>query len=209
MEDVLEVYHRPFDPQRPQVCLDEASKQLVGEVAQPIPAEPGQPERFDYEYVRNGTANLFMLSEPLAGWRHVMVTERRTAKDFAEVLRWLAEDVYPEAERIVLVMDNLNTHKLASLYQAFEPEQARRIAERFEVHHTPRHGSWLNVAEIELSVLSRQCLDRRIESTEELVAEVDPWQTERNDRAVGVNWRFTTADARIKRRRLYPAVQNS
>jgi hypothetical protein len=208
MEDVLEVYHRPYDEKRPQVCLDETSKQLVGEVVQPLPPEPGRPERFDYEYVRNGTANLFMISEPLAGWRHVMVTERRTAKDFAEVVRWLAEDVYPEAERVVLVMDNLNTHALASLYQAFEPEQARRIAERVEVHHTPKHGSWLNVAEIELSVLARQCLDRRIASEDELLDEVAAWEDERNDRAVGVNWRFTTADARIKLRRLYPAVQN-
>jgi hypothetical protein len=208
MEDVLEVYHRPFDEKRPQVCVDEASKQLVGEVVQPIPAEPGQPERFDYEYIRNGTANLFMISEPLAGWRHVMVTERRTAKDFACVLRWLAEDVYPEAERIVLVMDNLNTHKLASLYETFPAEQARRLAERFEVHHTPKHGSWLNVAEIELSVLSRQCLDRRIESTDELLKELEPWSEGRNDRGIGVNWRFTTADARIKLRRLYPTVQN-
>lgn len=207
MEDVLEVYHRPYDPARPLICLDEASKQLVGEVVQPLPPELGQPERFDYEYVRNGTVNLFMLSEPLAGWRHVAVTERRTAKDFAEVVRWLAEDVHPEAERIVLVMDNLNTHKLASLYEAFPPEQARRIAERIEVHHTPKHGSWLNVAEIELSVLSRQCLDRRIGSADEVVDAVDVWQTERNDQAVGVQWRFTTADARIKLRRLYPAVE--
>jgi len=208
MEDVLEVYHRAYDEKRPQVCLDEASKQLVGETVTPLPPEPGQAERFDYEYVRNGTANLFMISEPLAGWRHVAVTDRRTAKDLAEVLRWLAEDVYPEAEKVVLVMDNLNTHRLASLYEAFEPEQARRIAERFEVHHTPKHGSWLNVAEIELSVLVRQCLDRRIESVEELLRELEPWEEERNDRAVGVNWRFTTADARIKLRRLYPATQN-
>ena len=207
MEDVLDVYHRPYDEKRPVVAVDEASKQLVGEAVQPIPAQPGQPERFDYEYVRNGTANLFMISEPLVGLRHVMVTERRTAKDFAEVVRWLAEDVYPEAERVVLVMDNLNTHKLASLYEAFEPEQARRIAERIEVHHTPRHGSWLNVAEIELSVLSRQCLDRRIESVDELREELEPWYEERNDRAVGVKWRFTTADARIKLRRLYPAFE--
>jgi hypothetical protein len=207
MEDVLDVYHRPYDETRPVVAVDEASKQLVGEAVQPIPAEPGQPERFDYEYVRNGTANLFMISEPLAGWRHVMVTERRTAKDFAEVLRWLAEDVYTQADRIVLVMDNLNTHKLASLYEAFPPDQARRIAERFEAHHTPKHGSWLNVAEIELSVLARQCLDRRIESTEELLKELEPWSEERNDRAVGVKWRFTTADARIKLRRLYPAIE--
>jgi hypothetical protein len=208
MEDVLDVYHRPHDPARPQVCLDEASKQLVGETVQPLPPEPGQPGRFDYEYVRHGTANLFMLSEPLAGWRHVMVTDRRTARDFAEVLRWLAEDVYPDAERVVLVMDNLNTHKLASLYEAFPPDQARRLAERFEVHHTPKHGSWLNVAEIELSVLARQCLDRRIASVEALLDQLEPWEAERNDRAVGVNWRFTTADARIKLKRLYPAVQN-
>jgi hypothetical protein len=207
MEDVLDVYHQPYDGEHPVVCLDEASKQLVGEAVVPIPAAPGQPERFDYEYVRHGTANLFMVSEPLAGWRHVLVTERRTAKDFAEVVRWLAEDVYPDAERVVLVMDNLNTHKLASLYEAFPPEQARRIAERIEVHHTPKHGSWLNVAEIELSVLSRQCLDRRIDSMDELVLAVDAWVSERNERAVGVNWRFTTADARIKLRRLYPTTE--
>lgn len=207
MEDVLDVYHRPYDAKRPVVALDEASKQLVGETVRPLPPQPGQPERFDYEYVRNGTANLFMLSEPLARWRHVMVTDRRTAKDFAEAVRWLAEDIYPDADRIVLVMDNLNTHKLASLYEAFPPEQARRIAERIEVHHTPKHGSWLNVAEIELSVLARQCLDRRIASVEELFEQLEPWEIERNDRAVGVNWRFTTADARIKLRRLYPAIE--
>jgi hypothetical protein len=206
MEDVLDVYHRPYDPERPVVCLDEASKQLVGETVRPISAEPGQPERFDYEYVRNGTANLFMLSEPLVGWRHVTVTDRRTAKDFAETVRWLAEDVYPAAQKIVLVMDNLNTHTPASLYEAFEPDQARRIVERLEIHHTPKHGSWLNVAEIELSVLARQCLDRRIESVEALIDQLEPWEIERNDQAIGVNWRFTTADARIKLRRLYPAI---
>jgi DDE superfamily endonuclease len=207
MEDVLEVYHRPYDEKRPLVCLDEASKQLVGEVAQPLPAAPGQPERFDYEYVRNGTANLFMLTEPLLGWRHVEVTERRTAVDFAGVVRWLVEDLHPEAEVVVLVMDNLNTHKLASLYEAFPPEQARRIAEKLEVHYTPKHGSWLNMAEIELSVLAGQCLDRRIASAGELLGEVGPWEEERNERQVGIDWRFTTADARIKLRRLYPAVQ--
>jgi hypothetical protein len=206
MEDVLEVYHRPHDAKRPLVCLDEASKQLVGEVVQPLPPEPGQPGRFDYEYVRNGTANLFMVSEPLVGWRAVQVTERRTAKDYAEVLRWLAEDVHPDAEVIVLVQDNLNTHTLASLYEAFAPEQARRLAERFEVHYTPKHGSWLNVAEIELSVLARQCLDRRIESAEELRREVGAWEAERNERAVEVRWRFTTAEARIKLHRLYPSL---
>ena len=206
MEDVLDVYHRPYDPKRPVVALDAASKQLVGEVAQPWPPEPGQPERFDYEYVRHGTANLFMVSEPLLGWRAVRVTERRTARDYAEVLRWLAEDVHPDAEAIVLVQDNLNTHTLASLYEAFPPEQARRLAERFEVHYTPKHGSWLNVAEIELSVLARQCLDRRIASAEELRGEVGAWQEERNERGVEIKWRFTTADARIKLRRLYPTL---
>jgi hypothetical protein len=207
MEDVLEVYHRPFDEKRPLVCLDEASKQLVGEIVQPLPAEPGQPERFDYEYVRNGTANLFMLSQPLLGWRHVEVTERRTTQDFAEVLRWLVEDLHPDAEKVVLVMDNLNTHKLASLYEAFAPEQARQIAERLEIHHTPKHGSWLNVAEIELSVLARQCLDRRIDSATELRREVGAWEEQRNDRAVEVRWRFSTADARIKLHRLYPSLR--
>jgi hypothetical protein len=206
MEDVLEVYHRPYDEKRPLVALDEASKQQVGEVVQPLPAKPGQPERFDYEYVRNGTANLFMVSEPLVGWRHVAVTERRTAKDYAEVLRWLAEDVHPDAEVIVLVQDNLNTHALASLYEAFPPEQARRLAERFEVHYTPKHGSWLNVAEIELSVLSRQCLDRRIASAEELRREVGAWEEERSERAVEVRWRFTTPEARFKLHRLSPSL---
>lgn len=207
MEDVLEVYHRPFDPKQPLVCLDEASKQLIGETRLPLPAEPGQPERFDYEYVRNGTANLFMISEPLLGWRTVQVTERRTAKDLAEVLRWLVEELHPDAERVVVVMDNLNTHKLASLYEAFPPEQARRIAERLEVHHTPKHGSWLNVAEIELSVLARQCLDRRIETMAELGHEVEAWEEPRNERAAEIQWRFTTADARIKLRHLYPSLQ--
>jgi DDE superfamily endonuclease len=207
MEDVLEVYHRPFDLRRPVVCLDEASKQLVGEARRPLPPQPGQPERFDYEYVRNGTANLFMVAQPLVGWRTVFVTERRTAVDFAEVLRWLVEELHAEADKVVLVMDNLNTHKLASLYEAFPPEQARRIAERLEIHHTPKHGSWLNVAEIELSVLSRQCLDQRIETLAALRREVTAWEEPRNDRAAEVQWRFTTADARIKLRHLYPSLQ--
>ena len=207
MEDVLDVYHRPYDEKRPLIALDESSKQLIGETIQPLPAEPGQPERFDYEYVRNGTANRFMISEPLLGWRAVKVTERRTAKDFAEVVRWLAEDVHREAEKLVLVMDNLNTHKLASLYEAFPPEQARRIAERLEIHYTPKHGSWLNVAEIELSVLSRPCLNRRIESIDELRNEVAAWEEARNEKQVEVRWRFTSADARMKLRRLYPVIQ--
>jgi len=208
MEDVLEVYHRPYDEKRPVVCLDEATKQLVGEVVAPVPAEPGRPERYDYEYVRNGTANLFMISEPLLGWRAVQVTERRTAVDFAEVVRWLVEEVHEDAEKVVLVMDNLNTHRIASLYEAFEPGRARRIAEKLEIHYTPVHGSWLNMAEIELSVLARQCLDRRIGSREELEREVAAWEEGRNERQVEVDWQFTTADARIKLRRLYPAIQS-
>ena len=207
MEDVLDVYHRPYDEKRPLVCLDETNKQLIGEVAEPIPMAPGRPERVDYEYVRNGTANLFMISEPLVGWRAVKVTDRRTALDFAEVVRWLVEEVYEEADKVVLVMDNLNTHRIASLYEAFPPERARRIAEKLEIHHTPVHGSWLNMAEIELSVLSRQCLDRRIESSEILAREVGAWELERNERMVEVKWQFTTADARVKLRRLYPAIQ--
>jgi hypothetical protein len=206
MEDVLDVYHRPYDEKRPLVCLDESSKQLIGETIQPIPAAPGQPERFDHEYVRNGVMNLFMITMPLLGWRAVQVTDRRTMLDFAEVIRWLVEEVHEEAEKVVLVMDNLNTHKLASLYEAFPPERARRIAERLEIHHTPKHGSWLNVAEIELSVLARQCLDRRIESAEELRREVAAWEGERNERGIEVRWQFTTADARIKLRRLYPTL---
>jgi hypothetical protein len=207
MEDVLDVYHRPYDERRPLVCVDEASKQLVGEVVRPLPPEPGQPERFDYEYVRNGTANLFMISEPLLGWRAVQVTDRRTAKDFAEVLRWLVEDVHAEADKVVLVTDNLNTHKPASLYEAFPPERARRIAERIEWHYTPKHGSWLDMAEIELSVLSRQCLDQRIGTREDLERAVGAWEAERNERGVEVKWRFTTADARIKLHRLYPSLE--
>ena len=206
MEDVLEVYHRPHDENRPLVCLDEASRQLIGETIQPIPAEPGQPERVDYEYVRNGTANLFLAFQPLIGWRDVIVTERRTAVDLAEVLRWLVEDVHAEAEKIVLVTDNLNTHTPACLYEAFPPEQARRIAEKLEWHYTPKHGSWLNMAEIELSVLARQCLDRRIATREEMDQEVQAWRSARNDREVKVQWRFTTADARIKLRKLYPTI---
>jgi hypothetical protein len=207
MEEVLDVYERPHDPKRPLVCLDEASRQLIEETRQPIPAAPGQPERFDYEYVRNGTANLFMITEPLLGWRSVKITQRRTAKDFAEVVRWLVEEVHSDAEKVVLVLDNLNTHKLASLYEAFPPEQARRIADRLEIHYTPKHGSWLNMAEIELSVLAKQCLNRWIASVEKLEREVSAWEEDRNERAVGICWRFTTADARIKLRRLYPPIQ--
>jgi hypothetical protein len=207
MEDVLEVYHRPYDEKRPLVCLDEASRQLIGETIVPTPAAPGQPERFDHEYVRNGTANLFLLFEPLIGWRHVEVTARRTAKDFAGVLRWLVEEVHDDAEKVVLVADNLNTHKPASLYEAFAPEQARRIAERIEWHYTPKHGSWLNMAEIELSVLQRQALAARIDSQEQMARVTAAWEEERNERGVEVKWRFTTADARIKLHKLYPSLQ--
>jgi hypothetical protein len=209
MEDVLEVYTRPYDPLRPQVCLDECSKQLVAETRSPLPAGPGQAERFDYEYERCGTANLFMLFEPLAGKRHVEVTERRTAVDFAHVVRDLADVHYPDAEKIVLVMDNLNTHKPASLYQAFAPEEARRLTERLEIHYTPKHGSWLDMAEIELSALATQCLDRRIADAETLASEVAAWQVRRNADGCTVDWRFKTEDARIKLKRLYPSIQPS
>lgn len=207
MEDVIEVYHRPPDPKRPLACIDESSKQLVSEVREPLPTAPGTPARYDYEYKREGTANLFMISEPLAGWRQVTVTDRRTAKDFAEVLRWLVEERHPEADKLVLVTDNLNTHDPGCLYEAFEPDRARRIAEKLEWHYTPKHGSWLNVAECELAALSGQCLDRRIGSAARLSQVVTAWVKERNERKVGVNWRFTTADARVKLRRLYPAPQ--
>jgi hypothetical protein len=207
MEDVLEVYHRPYDPKRPQVCIDEATKQLVGEVTQPLPAEPGQPQRCDYEYIRQGTANLFLVFEPLAGRRQVRVTERRTALDFAEVLRGLVEEVHADAERVVRVTDNLNTHTPACLDEAFEPERARRIAEKVEWHETPKHGSWLDMAEIELRVLARQCLDRRSATAEELRRAVGAWQGGRNERGVPARGRFTTTDARIKLRRLCPSIQ--
>ena len=208
MEDVLAVYTRPYDPARPVVCLDEISKQLVAETRTPLPAAPGQPERVDYEYERCGTANLFLACEPLAGHRHVTVTEQRTAVDFAEAVRDLLEVRYPQAERVVLVMDNLNTHKPAALYQAFEPAVARSLIERLEIHYTPKHGSWLNMAEIELSVLSRQCLDRRIPDTDTLTQQVAAWEQARNSDARPVNWRFTTPDARIKLKRLYPSIQD-
>lgn len=206
MEDIIEVYTRPYDPRRPQVCIDEASKQLVAEVQAPLPMEPGQPERTDYEYERRGTANLFMVFEPLAGRRRVAVTDRRTAVDFANVIRDLVDKDYPEAEKIVLVMDNLSTHKPSSLYEAFEPAEARRIFERLEIHYTPKHASWLDMAETELSVLGRQCLDRRIPDRETLTREVAAWEKDRNEASVLVDWQFTTADARIKLKRLYPSI---
>ncbi len=208
MEDVLDVYTRPYDPRRPQVCMDETSKQLVGETRVPGPGAPGRPARHDYEYVRNGVANLFMFCEPLAGKRRVKVTERRTRIEWAQAVRELVDEGYPQAEKIVLVMDQLNTHGPASLYEAFPPAEAKRIADRLEIHHTPKHGSWLNMAEIELGVLGRQCLDRRIGNTEALRHEVGAWEHDRNTRTAKVDWRFTAADARIKLKRLYPSIQS-
>jgi hypothetical protein len=207
MEDVLEVYTRPYDPRWPQVCFDEASKQLVAEVQQPLPVQPGQPARIDYEYKRQGTANLFMLFEPLAGRRRVLVTERRTNVDFAQAIRVLLDELYPEADKVVLVLDNLSTHGPAALYEAFAPAEARRLLERLEIHYTPKHASWLNMAELELSVLARQCLDRRIPDQALLAQEVGAWEAERNAAVVKVEWRFTTADARSKLKRLYPSTE--
>ncbi len=206
MEDVLEVYHRPFDASRPMVCLDETSKQLISETRPSLRPRPGRVRRVDPEYRRNGTASVFMLTVPLEGQRHVRVRERRKREDFAEVVRELCDELYPDAECIVLVMDQLNTHNIASLYQAFDPSEARRLAERLEIHLTPKHGSWLNMAEIELSVLSRQCLNDYFETGEQLAAAITEWERERNEKQVGIDWRFTTADARIKLKRLYPTI---
>ena len=206
MEDVLEVYKRPYDPTRPVVCLDETSKQLIGETRPPVPAAPGKVAQYDYEYVRNGVANLFMIFEPLAGQRDVEVTDRRTKKDYAECLRKISDEMYPDAEVIVLVQDNLNTHTPGSLYEAFEPAEAKRLADRFEVHYTPKHGSWLDMAEIELGILGRQCLSRRIEDVGMLRREVKAWEVARDGVDSKVNWQFTTADARIKLKKLYPSI---
>ena len=206
MEDILEVYHRPHDPEYPVVCLDETSKQLIAETRVPIAAKPGRPARHDYEYERNGTANLFMLFAPLEGWRHVEVTDRHTALDYARLLKQLSDEHFPGAARIVLVQDNLNTHKPASLYEAFPAAEARRLVERFEWHYTPKHGSWLDLAESELSVLSSQCLDRRIPDKQTLTEEVAAWQAERNKKQVKADWQFTTADARVRLKRLYPSL---
>ena len=206
MEDVLEVYTRPHDPARPLVCLDETSKQLVAETRAPLPMLPGQPARHDYEYERKGTANLFMLFAPLEGWRHVEVTDRRTAIDYAKILKDLSDTHFQRADKIVLVQNNLNTHSPASLYEAFAPDEARRLFERFEWHYTPKHGSWLDLAESELAVLSGQCLDRRIPDRATLEREVAAWLKRRNTNNAKADWRFTTADARIKLKSLYPVL---
>ena len=208
MEDVLDVYTRPYDPNHPFVCFDETSKQLVAEKIEPLPTEPGKERRYDYQYERNGVCNLFMFFEPLAGWRHVEVTNQRTAIDYARQMKYLVDERYPNATKITVVHDQLNTHAKASLYKAFEPTEAKRILDKLEFHYTPKHGSWLNMAEIELSVLTRQCLERRIADKETLIQEIVAWEEVRNREAHTVNWRFTTEDARIKLKRLYPSVQN-
>ena len=205
MEDVLDLYEEPYDPKRPKVCFDETSKQLVEDKRPPKSLKPGHPEYYDYEYKRNGTRNLFMIFEPQRGWRHVEVTERRTAQDFAHQMKWLVDEVYADAEVVRLVLDNLNTHRIASLYETFEPAEARRIARRLEFHHTPKHGSWLNMAEIEFAVFSRQCLDRRIPDEQTLKRETAALEDERNRARATANWRFTSQDARIKLHRLYPS----
>lgn len=206
MEDILELYHRPHDPKRPLVCFDESSKQQTKEVRQPIPAQQGQVAKYDTEYKRNGTSNLFMFFAPLEAWREVKVTDRRTMVDWAHCMRDLVDVHFPKAEMIILVMDNLNTHRLASLYLAFPPEEARRIIEKLDIHYTPVHGSWLNMAEIEFSALSKQCLNRRIPDQVSLKQEVSAWTESRNSASTTVNWRFTTEDARIKLHRLYPSI---
>lgn len=207
MEDVLTVYEQPYDPDYPQVCLDEKLVTLHGDVVEPLPVQPGYPERVDYEYERIGTANLFVMVERLSGYRHVAVTERRTAVDYAHQLQWLADGRYPQAKKIRLVQDNLNTHRLANLYRVFPPEEARRLTERFEVHYTPAHASWLNMAEIEIGIFERGCLRRRVASLEVLRQRVAALERERNAAHTTIHWRFTTGDARVRLARLYPALQ--
>ena len=208
MEDLLTLYTQPEDPQRPLVCMDEVPKQLISDVRDPLPAQPEQPLRVDYEYKRNGVANLFMFFEPFQGQRHVKVTDTRTRLDWAKAMRELSDEIHPEAEKIIVVLDNLNTHTPAAFYLAFEPDEARRLVDRFEFHFTPKHGSWLNMAEIELSVLSRQCIRRRIPDEQTLRHQVRAWVTDRNSKFVKVDWRFSTADARIKLKRLYPKIHD-
>lgn len=204
MEAVLELYSRPYDPQEPVVCFDERPVQLVSETRVPLPPEPGKPERYDYEYKREGTCNLFAFFQPLQGWRHIKVTEHRTSEDFALCMQYLVDGLFPEAAHIHLVLDNLNTHTPAALYQTFPPQEALRILSKLEFHYTPKHGSWLNMVELEFSVLSRQCLERRIPSITELQQETEAWEQERNQNRATVNWRFSTVDARTRFERLYP-----
>lgn len=206
MEDVLEVYHRPYDPDFPVVCMDESTRQLVGEVAEPIAMTENHCELIDHEYVRNGVATIFAEVEPLGGRRHVKITQRRTAQDWAEFIREMLDERYPYAKKVILILDSLNVHKIASLYEAFPPEEAKRLADRLELHFTPVHGSWLNICEIELSVLGRQCLNRRIENMEMMKSEVEQWQQDRNNRNASIDWQFTNEEARIKLKRLYPKI---
>jgi hypothetical protein len=206
MEEVLDVYETPYDPAEPVVCFDEVSKQLVGEVRAPQAARPGQPERVDYEYERRGTRNLFLFCEPLAGWREVAVTEQRTMQDFAQQMKWLLTERYPQAATVHVVLDNLNTHRPASIYETFAPAEARGLLKRLRFHYTPQHASWLNMAEIELSVLSRQCLDRRIPDEATLRQEIEAFVDTRNQAGARIEWRFTSQDARVKLHRLYPSV---
>ena len=209
LEDVLDVYARPYDPKRPQVCFDEQLVQLIAEKRKPLPAKAGQPERFDYEYKRNGTRNLFVFLQPLAGWRHVVITERRTKLDYAHVMRYLVDELFPEADQVVIVQDNLNTHTPAALYEAFEPAEAKRILDRLELHYTPEHGSWLNMVEVELSVLTNQCLDDRIPDEQALRREISAWEVARNKRRATVEWGFRIPNARTKLKRLYPNLSES
>jgi len=208
MEDILDLYQQPFNDSFPVICMDEKPQQLLGETRDCIPMKPGEPQKQDGEYIRNGTCCIFMFTEPLAGWRHVTVNERRTRVDWAHQIRDLLEVHYADTPKIRLVMDNLNTHSIASLYEAFSPDIARRLAKRLEIHHTPKHGSWLNIAEIELSALTRQCLDRRIATIEALQQEVSEWAVARNKNQKGVDWQFTTDSARTKLKRLYPQFKS-
>jgi hypothetical protein len=209
MEDVLDVYVLSYNPRRPVVCFDEHMVQLIAETRRPLPPKAGRPERYDYEYRRNGTRNLFMFFQPLAGWRHVRVTERRTKLDFAHCMQYLVDELFPEADKIVLVLDNLNTHTPAALYEAFEPAEAKRIWDRLEFHYTPKHGSWLNMVEIEIGVLCDQCLADRIPDEDTLCHEVAAWEKRRNEEQATINWQFTTLDARNKLKRLYPIISQS
>jgi hypothetical protein len=206
MEEVIDLYHEPYDPERPLVCMDEQSHQLIRQTRRMIPAVCGRPAREDFEYERKGTVNRFMLVEPLVGWRHVEVTERRTSVDWAHQIRWLLNERYPAVQQVRLALDNLNTHKIASLYEAFAPQEARRLARRLDIHYTPKHGSWLNVAEVELSAMTHQCLGRRIPDAPTLKSELAAWEQDLNERQRGVDWRFTTKDARIKLKSLYPQI---
>jgi hypothetical protein len=206
MEDILDLNAEPYDPKRPKVNFDETSKQLIKETRTPLPPQAGQVAKYDYEYERNGTANLFMFVEPQAGWRHVTVTEQRTKVDFAHQMRWLADERYPHAEVVRVTLDNLNTHQPASLYEAFSPEEARRLLKKLKFHYTPKHASWLNMAEIEFSVLQGQCLDRRVPDKETLTKEIAAWEKKRNEQQATIDWRFSIADAREKMKRLYPSL---